>query len=67
LYCPDLTRSRTQADPLPKGVKWRFMEHKGVCFPPAYEPHGIKMNVSRWAAQGDSRGALGKWAEDASR
>jgi len=23
--------------------KWRTLEHNGVCFPPAYEPHGVKM------------------------
>jgi len=23
--------------------KWRTLEHNGVCFPPPYEPHGVKM------------------------
>ena len=26
-----------------KGIKWRFLEHNGVIFPPKYEPHGVKM------------------------
>ena len=26
-----------------KGIKWRFLEHNGVIFPPTYEPHGVKM------------------------
>jgi len=25
------------------GEKWLYLEHKGVLFPPAYEPHGVKM------------------------
>ena len=29
--------------PLPKGVKWRTLEHNGVIFAPPYEPHGVKM------------------------
>ena len=28
---------------LPKGVKWKTLEHNGVVFPPDYEPHGVKM------------------------
>ena len=28
---------------LPKGVRWRTMEHNGVIFPPPYKPHGVKM------------------------
>ena len=41
-----------EAEPLPKGVKWRYMEHKGVVFPPAYVPHGIKMRVRRgWGGE----------------
>ncbi|KAL6077821.1 DNA topoisomerase I [Balamuthia mandrillaris] len=30
-------------EPLPKGVKWRTLEHNGVLFPPPYQPHGVKM------------------------
>ncbi|KAH9259624.1 hypothetical protein BASA81_002046 [Batrachochytrium salamandrivorans] len=29
-----------EADPLPEGIRWRNLEHNGVIFPPAYEPHG---------------------------
>jgi hypothetical protein len=32
-----------EAEPLPKGVKWRTIEHRGVCFPHAYVPHGVRM------------------------
>jgi DNA topoisomerase-1 len=32
-----------EAPPLPKDVKWAFMEHTGVIFPPPYEPHGVRM------------------------
>ena len=32
-----------QDAPLPKGVKYRYMEHGGVIFPAAYVPHGIRM------------------------
>ncbi len=31
------------AAPLPIGIKWLSMEHAGVCFPPPYAPHGVKM------------------------
>jgi len=27
----------------PEGCQWRTMEHAGVSFPPAYEPHNVKM------------------------
>ena len=32
---------------LPPGDKWASMEHNGVTFPPAYEPHGVKMRCAR--------------------
>ena len=32
--------------PLPKGVKWRTLEHNGVVFAPPYEPHGVKMRYN---------------------
>lgn len=35
-----------EAQPLPKGVKWRVIEHRGVLFPPAYVPHGVKMRYA---------------------
>jgi DNA topoisomerase I len=25
------------------GIKWEYIEHAGVLFPPEYEPHGVKM------------------------
>jgi len=25
------------------GLKWDYLEHKGVLFPPPYQPHGVKM------------------------
>ena len=28
---------------LPKGTKWREMEHGGVVFPPPYTAHGVAM------------------------
>lgn len=31
------------ADDPPKGQQWVKMEHAGVSFPEAYEPHGVKM------------------------
>jgi len=30
-------------EPLPKGKKWRTLEHSGPYFSPPYEPHGVKM------------------------
>ena len=35
-----------EAPTLPQGIKWRYMEHCGVLFPPAYEPHGVKMKYN---------------------
>ena len=32
-----------EAPPLPKGLKWRTMEHAGVFFPPSYVPHGVSL------------------------
>lgn len=32
-----------EAEKHPAGIKWRTMEHRGVCFPPAYVPHSIPM------------------------
>ncbi len=32
--------------PLPKGVKWRTLEHNGVVFAPPYEAHGVKMRYN---------------------
>eukprot|EP00299_Pterocystis_sp_00344_P018027 c9013_g1_i1.p1 GENE.c9013_g1_i1~~c9013_g1_i1.p1 ORF type:complete len:861 (+),score=243.89 c9013_g1_i1:51-2633(+) len=28
---------------LPEGHKWKTLVHNGILFPPAYEPHGVKM------------------------
>ena len=28
---------------LPDGVRWKSLIHNGLLFPPAYEPHGVKM------------------------
>ena len=32
-----------EAEPIPHGAQWKYIEHCGVSFPPAYEPHGVKM------------------------
>lgn len=32
-----------EVPPHAKGVKWHYMEHTGVYFPPAYVPHGVKI------------------------
>lgn len=32
-----------EAPTLPKGIKWKTMEHAGVVFPPAYKPHCVRM------------------------
>jgi DNA topoisomerase-1 len=32
-----------EAEPLPKGVNYRTLEHQGVIFPPAYKPHGVPL------------------------
>ncbi len=26
-----------------ESIKWNTLQHHGVCFPPEYVPHGIKM------------------------
>eukprot|EP00736_Rhodelphis_marinus_P006191 Rmarinus@m.10293 len=28
------------------GVKWKTLEHRGVIFPPPYEPHGVKIKYN---------------------
>lgn len=32
-----------EVPPHAKGVKWHYLEHTGVYFPPAYVPHGVKI------------------------
>ncbi|OQR80981.1 DNA topoisomerase [Achlya hypogyna] len=31
------------AEELPEDIQWRTLEHNGVMFPPAYEPHGVPL------------------------
>jgi hypothetical protein len=32
-----------ETEPLPEGINWRTMEHPGVVFAPAYQPHGYPL------------------------